>query len=106
MSIRILHAPNSGQLARSPAQRRLEWRARGFQRHVEDAQLRPVLALPAIERQAACGMQHTAAVLEQGFAERLVRGAEGDRLHASAIAGFEPRANVPLPDLLGMHEDM
>src|SRR5919108_3436211 len=68
--------------------------ARSLQGDVEDAKLRAILALPAIDREVARGMQRPPAVLEQSLAERLARRAKRDRLHARAVPRLEPRANV------------
>src|SRR2546429_9993072 len=86
--------------------RGLDLRVRRIERHVADAEFGPLVALPAIERQAARRMQGAPAVFQQGLAERLPRSAERDGLDARAVARSEPRTNVTLPHLLGVDDDV
>src|SRR5438309_8124311 len=72
------------------------------QREIEQAKLHALLALPAVESEAARHVDAAPAVLQQRMAKLLPRGAEGDAVDDRAIAGAQPHTHMCLPDLLGI----
>src|SRR2546423_1584998 len=55
-------------------------------RDVDEPQLYPLLALPAIDRQRSCGVHRATAVLRKRDAEWLAGGAECNRIDSRAVA--------------------
>src|SRR5262245_35315853 len=51
-------------------------------------------------------MNGTAAVLQQRFAEWLIERAERNRIHKFSIAGAKARADMVLPNRIGMDQRM
>src|SRR5205809_7876513 len=67
---------------------------------IEEAKLHALLALPAVEGEAAGHVHAASAVLQQGMAKLLPRRAEGDAVDDRAIAGAQAHAHVRLADLV------
>src|SRR4051812_24168203 len=73
---------------------------------VEHAQLHPLDALVAVDREGAGDMQDLAAMRKQGIAELLADRAERDGVHHGAVAGLEAQLQMRLPDLVGIDQLM
>src|SRR5487761_2580813 len=69
-------------------------------RHVEHAQLHALGALPSVDRERSRDMQRLAAMRYKRVAEFLPDRPERDAVHNSAVAGFEPHAQMRLPDFV------
>src|SRR5262245_39018264 len=75
-------------------------------RHVDQSKLHTLFALPAVNRQAADGVQLEPAALHDRRSERLTRRTERNGVDNGAIAGTQPHPDVRLTDLLGIRNRM
>src|SRR6204780_1177536 len=64
---------------------------------IEHAQLHPLGALIAIDRERSRDMQRLAAICRQRVAKLLADRAERDAVDDGAVAGFEPDTQMRLP---------
>src|SRR5579863_8638321 len=78
----------------------------GRRRDVDEAQLHPLLAVPAIDCQRSGRVDGAPTVVEQRRAELLAGGPEGDDVDGRAVAGAQARAQVGLSGLLHIGELM
>ena len=75
-------------------------------RNVGEPELHTLLALPAVERERAGGMDRPAAACPQRDTELAARSAKGNGVDGRAVGGSEPRAHMRLTDLLGISDGM
>src|SRR5262249_40852334 len=78
--------------------------AHGRRRHVDEPQLHPFDAVPAVETQGAGGVHGSPAALPERDPEFLSGGAKRDGIDDRAIAGTQPHTHMGLPHLFGIDD--
>src|SRR5262249_57350944 len=75
-------------------------------RHIDEPQVHPFDAVPAVEAQGAGGVHGSPAALPERDAEFLSSGAKRDGVDDRAIARAQAHTHMKLPHLFGIDESM